>query len=142
MTAALDACNHAPALFQQVGDRPGEANTRRSFGQLHHARKEYAEAGAAFEAAIAGHANIADHYSITLDLYYFSFTQEAMGQAAKAVQSLERALHTCWQLALPWTNLVVQCLFMLKDMSEDDFQKYLATLAQSRGRNSMKREAI
>ncbi|KAA0224448.1 tetratricopeptide repeat protein [candidate division KSB1 bacterium] len=133
LDAAIKAYNDALALFKAVGDRLGEANTLKAFGQLYHAEKKFDKARANFEAAIAGHAAIRDRYSVAVDLYYFSFTQESLGQVEAAIKSVELALQTCLQLNLPWTEMAVSRLFDLKKMPETDFQNYLAGLAQQWG---------
>ncbi len=133
LAAALDAYNHALSLFKQVGSRLGEANVYQSLGNLYHAQLQFQQARIAFETALALHNAIADRYSVASDLHDLSFTLQSLGQAEAAVQALETALRTCWEIDIPWSDLVIERLFDLKNLPEDEFDLYLSRLAQPWG---------
>ena len=129
LAAALSAYDEALGLFRKVGDRLGEANVRRSLGRLFHEQGQEAEAKTEFEAALAGHSAIGDRYSVALDQYYFSFTQESLGDLAAACASVEKALRTCIALQLSWIDMVKERLFALKNLTDEaQAQAYLQTL--------------
>jgi tetratricopeptide (TPR) repeat protein len=106
MEAALASYEQALALFQQVGDRLGEANCYLAQGRAAQQQKEYQSALALHMKAYQLYQQIQDHYSQARLLYYRSYIYEEIGEHPCALQDIEAALLIAQQFNLPIIDIL------------------------------------
>ena len=110
MQAALESYAHALDLFQQVGDRLGEANCYHALGLMTLQLGEYDESLKLFAESYQLYQDIQDGYSQARLLYYRSFVHEAKGELPLAITDVETALVISQRLQLPFLERFQQRL--------------------------------
>jgi tetratricopeptide (TPR) repeat protein len=104
--AALASYEHALQLYQQIGDRLGEANCYLAQGSIALKQEKYEKCLTLYTDAYSLYQQIEDSYSQCASLYYRSYVYEAMDKRAFALQDVEAALVIAEHLALPQADLL------------------------------------
>ena len=99
---ALASYADALRLFQQVGDRLGEANCYLGQGRIALQLNDYRKSLMLHDAAYQLYKDIGDRYSQARLLYYRTFVFEALGERERAIEDAEQAGAIARSLNLPY----------------------------------------
>jgi len=110
---ALERYVEAYSLYQQVGDRLGEANCYLAQGRIALEQKDYQAALSLHDQAYELYQQIQARYSQARLLYYRSFVYEEMKQQQLAILDAKEGLAIAKALSLPFIDLFEE---RLKDL--------------------------
>jgi len=108
---ALTACHQALTLFQDLGDRVGQAGTWDSIGYAHHYLGHHTHALTCYERALTLFRDLGDRYGEATTLTHLGDTHHATGN--------HQAANNAWQHALA----------ILDDLNHPDAEQVRAKLA-------------
>jgi tetratricopeptide (TPR) repeat protein len=98
---ALTHCQQAMALFQELADPTGQANTWDSVGYIHHHRGDHVQAVTCYRRAVDLFQGIGDRYQEADTLTRLGDTHRAAGNSDAARDAWQQALTILDQLDHP-----------------------------------------